>query len=119
MVENKLTKIAVFDGAQIRRILVDNEWWFSVTDIVGFLTDSKNARDYWHKMKIREKSEANTELSTICRQLKLTAPDGKQRETDCANAEGVFRIIQSIPSPIGAQVVSKENFLSKNKQGQI
>jgi len=99
MVENKLTKISILDGAQIRRILVDNEWWFSVTDIVGFLTDSKNARDYWHKMKIREKDEANTELSTICRQLKLEASDGKKYTTDCANTEGIFRIIQSIPSP--------------------
>ena len=68
-------------------------------DIVGLLTDSENPRDYWFKMKIREKEEAEFQLSTICRQLKLTAPDGKERETDCADTEGVFRIIQSIPSP--------------------
>jgi DNA-damage-inducible protein D len=95
----EITDIAVFKGRNIRRVLVKNEWWFSVIDIVAILTDSENPRDYWYKMKIREKDEAQVELSTFCRQLKLTAPDGKQRETDCANAEGVFRIIQSIPSP--------------------
>jgi hypothetical protein len=66
---------------------------------VGALTDSANARDYWFKMKPRVKNEEELELSTICRQLKLKAPDGKMRETDCANTESLFRIIQSIPSP--------------------
>lgn len=99
MVKNELTQISIFEGVQIRRIFMDNEWWFSVIDVIAFLTDSKKPRDYWHKMKIREKSTSDTELSTICRQLKLTAPDGKQRTTDCANTEGIFRIIQSIPSP--------------------
>lgn len=92
-------KVAVFKGKQIRKVIYNNEWWFSVIDVVAVLTDSDNPRDYWYKMKVRETEEAQVELSTICRQLKLTAPDGKQRETDCANAEGVFRIIQSIPSP--------------------
>jgi hypothetical protein len=68
-------------------------------DVVQALTDSANARDYWFKMKTRVKSEDGIELSTICRQLKLEAPDGKMRETDCANTKGMFRIIQSIPSP--------------------
>lgn len=58
-----------------------------------------NSRDYWFKMKIRVKNEDGFEPSTICRQLKLLALDGKMRETDCANTEGIFRIIQSIPSP--------------------
>ena len=93
------TKIAVFKGKKVRRIIFRNEWWFSVVDIVEALTDSANSRDYWFKMKIRVKSEDGVQLSTICRQLKLIAPDGKKRETDCANTEGVFRIIQSIPSP--------------------
>ncbi len=96
---NELTKISVFQGAQIRKIFFENEWYFSVIDVVAFLTDSLNARDYWNKMKAREKSSSDIELSTICLQLKLTAPDGKLRETDCANTEGIFRIIQSIPSP--------------------
>lgn len=59
----------------------------------------KKPRDYWHKMKIREKNTSEIELSTICRQLKLQSSDGKKYETDCANTEGIFRIIQSIPSP--------------------
>lgn len=99
MSTNELTKIAIFEGAQIRRIFLENQWWFSVVDIIAFLTDSKKPRDYWHKMKIREKNNAEVQLSTICRQLKLKAADGKNYETDCANTEGMFRIIQSIPSP--------------------
>jgi len=96
---NISTKISLFYGKQIRRVFHENEWWFSVIDVIAFLTDSQKPRDYWHKMKIREKRAADIELSTICRQLKLTAPDGKKRETDCANTEGIFRIIQSVPSP--------------------
>lgn len=99
MSTNEPTKIAIFEGKQIRRIFLEEEWWFSVIDVIAFLTDSKKPRDYWHKMKIREKNTSEIELSTICRQLKLTAPDGKKRGTDCANTEGMFRIIQSIPSP--------------------
>jgi len=68
-------------------------------DVVEALTDSVNPRDYWFKMKIRVKEEDGFEPSTICRQLKLEAPDGKMRETDCADTEGIFRLIQSIPSP--------------------
>lgn len=92
------TKLAVFKGKGILKTLYKNEWWFSVTDVIGALTDSTNPRDYWLKMKIRVKNEAGAELSTICRQLKLKSSDGKKYETDCANTEGVFRIIQSIPS---------------------
>ena len=94
-------KIAVFSGNKIRRIWDDKEekWFFSVVDIVEALTDSVNARDYWFRMKVRVKSDDGIELSTICRQLKLTSSDGKKYETDCANTEGIFRIIQSIPSP--------------------
>lgn len=99
MQENKLTKLSFFEGKQIRRVFFENEWWFSVIDIIGLLTSSENSRDYWYRMKVREKDEAGIELSTICRQLKLEAADGKKYLTDCANTEGIFRIIQSIPSP--------------------
>lgn len=99
MVSNELTKIAVFDEQQIRRVFHENEWWFSIIDVIAFLTDSKDSSDYWHKMKIRERNASNIQLSTICRKLKFIAPDGKKRGTDCANTEGMFRIIQSIPSP--------------------
>ena len=92
------TKLALFKGKQIRKTLFQNEWWFSVTDAVEALTNSVDARDYWYRMKIRVKDEENTELSTFCRQLKLESSDGKKYETDCANTEGIFRIIQSIPS---------------------
>ena len=67
--------------------------------MVEILTDSSNPRDYWFKMKIRVKTEDGLQLSTICRQLKLEATDGKMRETDVADTETLLRIIQSIPSP--------------------
>jgi len=92
------TKTAVFKGKKIRKSIHKGEWWFSVVDVIEALTDSINPRDYWFKMKIRVKDEGGFEPSTICRQLKLPAPDGKMRETDCANTEGIFRIIQSVPS---------------------
>ena len=68
-------------------------------DVVAVLTDSNNPRVYWNAMKARVKSDDGLQLSTICRQLKLEASDGKKYETDCANTEGMFRIVQSIPSP--------------------
>jgi hypothetical protein len=93
------TKIALFKGKKIRKTLYKNEWMFSVIDVVEVLTDSVNPRDYWFKMKVRVKGEDGIELSTICRRLKLLSADGKKYETDCANTESIFRIIQSIPSP--------------------
>lgn len=92
------TRMAVFRGAKIRRTIHEKEWWFSVVDVIEALTASANPRDYWYKMKIREKSESGVQLSTICRQLKLKSADGKGYETDCANTEGIFRIVQSVPS---------------------
>ncbi len=94
-----MTKIALFKGTEIRKTLHNNEWWFSVVDVIEALTDSTDSRDYWYRMKVRVKKEDEIQLSTICRQLKLPSSDGKKYETDCANTEGIFRIIQSIPSP--------------------
>lgn len=94
-----MDKIAVFKGKEVRRVFIEGKWWFSVVDVVAVLTDSNNPRDYWYKMKVREKEESEIELSTICRQLKLKSSDGKFYQTDCADTEGIFRIIQSIPSP--------------------
>lgn len=91
--------LVVFKSKNIRRTIHNNEWWFSVIDVVAALTDSLNPRDYWYKMKLRVKTEEEFELSTFCRQLKLESTDGKKYETDCSNTEGLFRIIQSIPSP--------------------
>jgi len=97
--ENQEKQIALFRGKKIRRVIHDNDWYFSVVDVIEVLTGSENPRDYWYKMKIRVQGEGGVQLSTICRQLKLMATDGKCYETDCANTEGVFRIVQSIPSP--------------------
>ncbi len=98
---NKEQALAVFEDFNIRRIYdeASETWFFSVIDVVAALTDSANARDYWFKMKIRVKTEGGLELSTVCRQLKMRAPDGKMRQTDCADVEALLRIIQSIPSP--------------------
>ncbi len=91
------THIAIFRGKRIRKKLVDNKWFFSVVDIVGVLTDSEDPRKYWNKL-IQRLREEGSEVVTFCHQLKLLAEDGKLRETDCADTEGIFRIIQSIPS---------------------
>jgi len=93
------TRIAVFKGREVRRILFQNEWFFSVVDIVAVLTNSENPRDYWYRMKQREKQSSGVELSTFCRQLKLESADGKKYLTEVVNTENAFRIIQSIPSP--------------------
>lgn len=92
------THIALFKGQKIRKILRNGEWWFSVIDICEALTDSVDAGAYWRKLKQRL-IEDGSEVVTFCHELKLEAPDGKMRETDCADTEGIFRIIQSIPSP--------------------
>ncbi|MEY4591138.1 MAG: hypothetical protein RIR18_33, partial [Pseudomonadota bacterium] len=91
-------RIAIFQEKSIRRTWHNNEWWFSVVDVCGALTDSPDAGAYWRKLKQRLIAESS-EVVTFCHGLKLVAPDGKQRVTDCANTEGLFRIIQSIPSP--------------------
>jgi len=92
--------IKLFQNQKVRTYWDETEqqWYFSVVDVVGILTDSVNPRDYWFKMKKREKG-FGIELSTICRQLKLESLDGKKYATDCSNTESLFRIIQSIPSP--------------------
>jgi DNA-damage-inducible protein D len=91
--------LAIFEHKNIRKIRRQDEWWFSVVDVVWALTDSADPKDYRYRIKKRASKEEGIELSTICRQLKLLAPDGKMRETDCANTQWILRIIQSIPSP--------------------
>lgn len=90
--------LAVFQESAIRRTWYNDEWWFSVVDVVATLTDSNDAGAYWRKLKQRLNAESEQPV-TFCHGLKLVAPDGKQRVTDCANTEGLFRLIQSIPSP--------------------
>jgi len=103
MTESKkqTSAIVVFESQKIRREWHQEEWWFSVVDVVGVLTEQADllkARKYWNKLAQRLRGEGS-EVVTNCHQLKMKAPDGKMRKTDCANTEGLFRIIQSIPSP--------------------
>jgi hypothetical protein len=92
------TKIAVFKGREVRKTIHKNEWWFSITDVVAALTDSADTKQYIKKMRQRD-PQLNSNWGTICTPLDLPAPDGKIRKSNCANTEGIFRIIQSIPSP--------------------
>ena len=92
--------LVVFQDRKIRRIWFDDEWYFSVVDIVAVFTEQLNhqkARKYWNKISQRLREEGS-EVVTNCHRLKLPAEDGKLRETDCANVKSIFRIIQSIPS---------------------
>jgi hypothetical protein len=93
-------RIVVFQEQAIRRTWHEDQWWFSVIDVVGVLSESRNANRYWSdlKRKLAQEAGSGQPYEKIAR-LKLAAPDGKQRETDCANTETLFRIIQSIPSP--------------------
>lgn len=91
-------KMIVFEGKKIRRVWHDEEWYFSVIDVVGILTDSPDAGAYWRKLKQRLTQEGS-EVVTFCHGLKLESIDGKKYATDCVNTRNMFRIIQSIPSP--------------------
>lgn len=95
-----MNSIKLFQSAKIRSVWNEEEqqWYFSVVDIVGALTNSSDNRKYWNKLKQRLKKEGS-ETVTFCHQLKMPASDGKMRKTDAANTKGILRIIQSIPSP--------------------
>ena len=98
-----MDEIKLYENKQIRSVWDEEkeEWYFSVVDVVGVLTEQESARGsstYWAVFKKRLKEEGN-ELLTICKQLKMKAADGKMRLTDVADMQGIFRIIQSIPSP--------------------
>jgi len=94
----KTTKFAIFQKKEIRKAIHNNEWWFSVADVVEALTDTAEVRDYIKKMRKRDKA-LNFYWGTNCPLLEMTAKDGKKRKITSANTEGIFRIIQSIPSP--------------------
>lgn len=93
-----MNKLITFQNQRIRRIWHEDQWWFSVVDVVAVLTESRDAGAYWRKLKQRLKIDEGSEVVTNCHALKLEAPDGKKYATDCANTETMFRIIQSIPS---------------------
>ena len=88
------TNLIPFEGKEIRKIWHEEQWYFSVIDVIGFLTNSKDARGYWKVLKGRE-----SQLVTICYQLKFQAADGKNYKQDAANTEGLLRILMSVPSP--------------------
>ncbi|MCK5211728.1 Bro-N domain-containing protein [Candidatus Parcubacteria bacterium] len=94
-----VTKIAIFQKKEIRKTIYQNEWWFSIIDVIEVLTGTERSRKYWNDLKKKLIKEGFFEVSEKIGQLKLKAPDGKMRETDCANTETIFRIIQAIPSP--------------------
>lgn len=95
----KDNKIIVFQEKGIRRVWHNEEWWFAIVDVIEALTESPRPRKYWNALKTKLQSEGYLELSQFLGQLKMRSPDGKMRETDAANTETMFRIIQSIPSP--------------------
>ncbi len=99
MTKSDLIRVAVFEGKQIRKILKEDEWWFSIIDIVEVLTDSNIPKRYWSDLKRKLAKEGYSELYDKIVQLKFAAADGKYYATDCANTETMFRVIQSIPSP--------------------
>jgi len=86
--------IAIFEGSQIRKVMHEGEWWFAVIDIVELLTDSSIPKRYWSDLKRKLIAEGFAEAYEKIVRLKMQAPDGKQRLTDCANTETLFRIIQ-------------------------
>ena len=92
-------KIQLFEDKKVRTVWDDQEekWYFSIVDVCGVLTDSKDPQTYWRVLKNRLKKEGN-ETVTNCNALKMRAPDGKMRLTDVADTEQLFRLIQSIPS---------------------
>ena len=95
-----MDEIKLYENKQIRSVWDEEkeEWYFSVVDVVGVLTESENPQVYWRVLKKRLKEEGN-ESVTNCNALKMKAADGKMRLTDVADMQGIFRIIQSIPSP--------------------
>ena len=102
MKENKLETISnLFEGKEIRSQWNNDEeeYYFSVVDVINALTDSKNPNDYWYRLKTRMSNEEKSEVSTKCRQLKLKSKDGKYRETDVLDTKGILRLIESVPSP--------------------
>ncbi len=94
---DNLRKLIVFNGKNIRRVLHENEWWFVVKDIIEALVDTSNSTDYIKKMRSRDPFLSKG-WGQIVTPLSIDTSGGKQN-LNCANTEGIFRIIQSIPSP--------------------
>ena len=97
--EMSLTKIAVFKGKMVRKTIHNNEWWFSIIDVIEAFTGTERPRKYWNDLKKKLIKEGYIEVSEKIGQLKLQSDDGKKYATDVADTEQLLRIIQSIPSP--------------------
>jgi hypothetical protein len=93
------SKLTIFEGKRIRKILHNGEWWFSIIDVIDILVGGDRPRKYWSDLKKKLLQEGYDQLSEKIGQLKMQSADGKFYSTDCANTETMFRIIQSIPSP--------------------
>ncbi len=100
MMSKKDTQIKLFKDKQVRTVWDDTkeDWFFSVVDVVGILSNSVNPSAYWRKLKQRLTKEGNQTV-TNCHKLKMQATDGKMRNTDVLDTKGVLRLVQSIPSP--------------------
>ena len=99
MNDKEKSKLSLFEGREIRKAYKDGEWWFSIIDVIETLVGGSRPRKYWSDLKKKLIAEGYFDVSEKIGQLKMAAPDGKQRLTDCANTETLFRVIQSIPSP--------------------
>ena len=99
MSENIEDKLTLFEGRRIRKAFHEGEWWFSIIDVIQVIVGGDRPRKYWNDLKKKLLQEGYDQLSEKIGQLKMTAPDGELRFTDCANTETLFRIIQSVPSP--------------------
>ena len=95
--ENK--ELVLFEDRKIRRQEYKGEWYYSIVDVIEILSQSNRPRKYWDDLKKKLENEENFEVSERIGRLKMVAKDGKNRLTDCANRETIFRIIQSVPSP--------------------
>ena len=92
-------KVILFQEKNIRRVWHNEQWFFSIIDVVGILTDSADAQRYWSVLKSRLKKQEGFDVTTICSKLKMVGLDGKNYPTDCSNTEGLLRLIMSVPSP--------------------
>ena len=94
----KDNNLVPFEGKEIRKVWHDEQWYFSIVDVIEVLTDSTSPRTYWAKLKAKEQATSG-QTFPFSERLKLTASDGRKRLTDCANTEGILRIVMSVPSP--------------------
>jgi DNA-damage-inducible protein D len=93
------SNLSLFEGIHIRKVWLEEQWYFNIVDVIGILTDSDNPRNYWSVLKNRLSKKEGIQTLTICKPLKFDTEDGKKRNMDAANTEGVLRIIMSVPSP--------------------